>query len=100
MGDAGEGGADADVEMETDEESEEEGRSGEESELEGSRRENFDPVVDRQNMARSDPSGPFEVAALWELLRSPRYEMTVPLKNGGRRVHTPAPLRVLREGGL
>ena len=97
MGDAGEGGADADVEMETDEESEEEGRSGEESELEGSRRENFDPVVDRQNMARSDPSGPFEVAALWELLRSPRYEMTVPLKNGGRRVHTP-PSRWPRSG--
>ena len=37
--------------METDEESEEEGRSGEESELEGPRREHRDPVVDRQNMA-------------------------------------------------
>mmetsp|Transcript_25852 Transcript_25852/g.76998 ORF Transcript_25852/g.76998 Transcript_25852/m.76998 type:complete len:257 (-) Transcript_25852:68-838(-) len=76
-------GADADVEMETDEESEEEGRSGEESELEGPRREHRDPVVDRQNMARSDPHGPFEVTALWELLKSPRYEVTVPLKGGG-----------------
>jgi len=93
-------GADADVEMETDGESEEEGRSGEESEHEGSRRENFDPVVDRQNIARSDPSGPFEVTALWELLRSPRYEMTVPLKGGGRRVHAPASPRVLGEGGI
>ena len=91
MGDAGEGGADADVEMETDEESEEEGRSGEESELEGPRREHRDPVVDRQNMARSDPHGPFEVTALWELLKSPRYEVTVPLKGGGRRAHAPAP---------
>ena len=89
-------GADADVEMETDEESADEGRSGEESEHEGSRRENFDPVVDRQNLARSDPHGPFEVTALWELLRSPRYEVTVPLKGGGRRAHAPAPPRACR----
>ena len=93
-------GADADVEMETDEESADEGRSGEESEHEGSRRENFDPVVDRQNIARSDPHGPFEVTALWELLRSPRYEVTVPLKGGGRRAHAPAPPRALGEGGI